>query len=169
MHAERVPVGLVIGAAIVAGAFAIPARSAPPLPPAITIVEPNPADDESVIQHVTVETCPIEIVEHVKPVGHATCVRGQFAKPGYFIHVAYYTTEWWEHVGVVDDNGKTMVAFIDRPSLSGDPKLRLRAGDIDGDGIDEVIATYDRDRAVEVFGVKGDVTTLARVDAIDPR
>jgi hypothetical protein len=167
LHAERVSSGLVLGLAVVAGAFAMPARSAPPLPPAITIVEPVPTVVEPQVQRVTDESCPLAVLDHLRPAEHATCVRGDFHGTAIFVHVSYFTTEAWEHIGVVDTDGHTRVPFIDRPSLYGDASIRLRVADLDNDGADEVIATYGHDRAVEVFSVMtGEVQTLARADAI---
>jgi hypothetical protein len=164
LHAERVSSGLVLGLAIAIGAFAMPARSAPPLPPAITIVEPVPTTIEPMVQRVTDESCPPSIIEHLRPSEHATCVRGDFHGTAIFVHVSYFTTEWWEHMGVVDDNGRTRVPFIDRPSLYGNAPITLRAGDVDNDGVDEAIADYGNQRATEVLSIVGKIHTLARVD-----
>ena len=177
--AERVPVGLAVGAALVAGAFLAPTLralgSAPSLPPATHLVEPEAIQAAPVVQHLQLETCPDDIVARVRQHGRATCVHGSFgerATPGWFVHVSYYTTEWWEHIGVIGDAGNTVVAFVDRPSLYGDLSLRLRTADLDNDGIEEVIAQFGIDRAVEVFGTHAEILTLARVDADsvrDPR
>lgn len=174
--AERVPVALAVGAALVAGTCAASMihgfGSTPSLPPAVHLVEPEPAQTAPVVQHLQLETCPDDIVARVRQHGRATCVHGAFgehATSGWFVHVSYYTTEWWEHIGVIGDAGNTVVAFVDRPSLYGDLSLRLRTADLDNDGIEEVIAQFGIDRAVEVFGTHAEILTLARVDADSPR
>lgn len=172
--AERVPVGMAVGATLVAGMFAVSLgpRSVPSLPPAIDIVATQTVEPPPIVQHLEVETCPDDILMRVRAHGTATCVHGSFgdhATPGWFVHVSYYTTEWWEHIGVIGDSGKTIVAFVDRPSLYGDLTLRLRTADLDNDGIEEVIAQFGIDRAVEVFGTHAEILTLARVDADSTR
>jgi len=116
------------------------------------------------VQRITDESCPKSIIDHLGPSERATCVRGDFHGTAIFVHVSYFTTEWWEHIGVVDDAGHTRVPFIDRPSLYGDASVGLRAADVDNDGTDEVIADYGNQRAVEVFSIVGEIHTLARAD-----
>ncbi len=106
-------------------------RAAPP---------PKPACTES--QLATINTH-IQARWNTGELSVVRCTPGWFPTPGYFVEAATETTRW---AGVLASDGFTeLVHFAASPRPPSTTSLvHCATGDLDGDGIDEIIQTWQR-------------------------
>jgi hypothetical protein len=150
--AERIHGAPLVSLCALTGALVIPTRSArvePVATPAATIE----------IAAVSPQSCPVFIRDRFDPSFVVTCVRGQFIRydgddgdsmlnlgptsslmQGYFVRAAYQTSEAWERIGMVaEDGSRDLAPFVDRPTRHDSAAVCYFTTDLDGDGGDEIV------------------------------
>jgi len=154
MLAERTRVALSL-ALVVAGTAAVATRSNRHAKHEDTQVAPTPV----VGIRIAPATCPPEVRAAMRLGDDVAmiCGHGQFPERGTFAIAFYNTTEWWERLAVVADDGHLIVPLTDRPSLprwnAGD-QISFELADLDGDGVDEAVGWYTGSyRRAEIIGV----------------
>ena len=94
-----------------------------------------------------------------------TCSHGRYGQPGWFVHAFYQTTELWERYAIfADDGAREIASAVDRPSVF--TTATFRAGDLDGDGVDEVLVRYPG--AHELMQLRGGELTTHLVRDTQP-
>ena len=150
MIAERGPIAAVLVATVATvPLLAVGTDHVTPRPTLAPVVEPR----------ITRATCPPHVRDAIRLGDDVSmlCARGRFGESATFVIAYYKTTEWWERLAVVGDDGQLIVPLTDRPSLPrwqiGDVS-KLELADLDGDGIDEAVTWYTgATRRAEVIGV----------------
>jgi hypothetical protein len=96
------------------------------------------------------QSCPDGVRAWMQLEGEVTyfCARGRFPEPALFVAARYGTTEAWERIALLADDGRVIVPMVDRPLpkvdvgdqhpmfIAADPRYELV--DRDHDGVDEV-------------------------------
>lgn len=89
------------------------------------------------------QTCPTWVRARLRVDHNAViaCSYGNYGEPAWFVHAFYQTTELWERYAIFAAEGaREVVSPVDRPSVF--TSASFRAGDLDGDGVDEVLVRY---------------------------
>jgi hypothetical protein len=153
--AERIHGGILIALAAIFGASTWWMTDRPVAAPVTSVVVVEGPEPAPVVR----SACPDVVRTRFDAGYELTCVPGRFPEPGYFVRAKYHTTEAWERLGVVSEDGsKDLAPFNDRPCRHGDAVVSYDARDLDGDGVMELISatTGARDIAFEVLAVRSD-------------
>jgi hypothetical protein len=158
--AERASVSWLLGAAAI-GTLALVA-------PQLAADEPPPPPPRGCVV-VALElppiasSCPpaVRAALHVDADASAVCLRDE---RGYFVFAYYFTTEWWERIGVVSyDGSRVLVPLVDRPALP-----MWRDGDvvthaiIHGVAVRDTVTLADMHH-IEAFPIRNDEIGFMRV------
>lgn len=140
--AERAGSPWLLLMAIGAGAslFVMPDRTPEAEPEPVLVTTPTA---------VAESPCPAFVREHLRlDDARVACVRATFGEPAWFAIGDYTTTEPWQRLMVISDDGtRILVHRTDRPTYR--PTGELSARDLDGDGSDEVINGRERISVVD--------------------